>query len=69
LPGHRRDGLHWLRSLDALQPVPVAAFGQTRRGNCDARSQHWTRHVAAVVVGIVAGYAVIALIVALIALS
>jgi hypothetical protein len=47
----------------------VAASGQTRRGNCDARAQHGTRHVASVVVGIVAGYAVIALIVALIALS
>jgi hypothetical protein len=69
LPAHRRDGLRWSRSLDALQPVPVAASGQTRRGNCDARSQHWTRHVASVAVGIVAGYAVIALMVALLALS
>jgi hypothetical protein len=33
------------------------------------RSPHWTRKVAAVLVGIVVGYAVIALMVALIAVS
>jgi hypothetical protein len=47
----------------------VAASGQAGRGNCDARSPHWTRHVATVILGIVAGYAVIALLVTLIALS
>jgi hypothetical protein len=47
----------------------VAASGQAGRGDCDARSPHWARHVAAVIVGIVSGYAVIALMVALSALS
>jgi hypothetical protein len=47
----------------------VAASEPTGRGNHDARSPHWMRHVAIVIAGIVAGYAVIAIMVVLLALS
>jgi hypothetical protein len=43
----------------------VAASEPTRRGNRDTRQPHWMRHVAVVITGIVAGYAVVASMVAL----
>jgi hypothetical protein len=55
--------------MGAQQPVPATASGQSRLGHRETRSPHWTRHVVVVIAGIVAGYAVIAIMVALLAVS
>jgi hypothetical protein len=51
------------------QSGPVAACGPTHRANRETRPPHGMRHVAIVIGGIVAGYAVIAIMVTLLMLS
>lgn len=64
-----RDQPQSSRVMGWRQSVPVAACGMTHRANHETHPPYGMRHVAIVIGGIVAGYAVIAIMVALLMLS